>query len=46
MTVEVGYDGLEWNSFRKNCDKDLASTYKVSISGLKELESFIEANMK
>lgn len=45
MMTEIGYDGLEWNSFRKNIDKNLASTYKISISDIKELDTFIETNM-
>jgi hypothetical protein len=46
MMAEIYYDGLGWNSFRKNADQDLASNYKTSISGIKELDTFIETNMK
>ena len=46
MLNEIGFDGLEWNSFRKNNDKDLASTYKTSIADLKMLDDFIENYMK
>jgi len=46
MMTEIGYDGLEWNSFRKCRAKNLAANYKANISGIKELEAFIETNMK
>lgn len=46
MIAEIGFDGLEWNSFRKYYEKDLASTYKVSISDVKELGTFIETSMR
>ncbi len=45
MMTEIGFDGLEWNSFRKNHDKDLASTYKTKISDLDMLDTFMEMNM-
>lgn len=46
MLTEIGFDGLEWNSFRKNHDKDLVSTYRVKISDLNTLDTFIKTNMK
>jgi len=46
MMSEICYDGLEWNSFRKNSSKDLATTYKMTISNISALETFIETNMK
>ncbi|MEW6649413.1 MAG: hypothetical protein AB1453_04395 [Chloroflexota bacterium] len=46
MMTEIGFDGLEWNSFRKNCNKNLAATYKVNISDLNMLNVFIETNMR
>ncbi|MEN6292038.1 MAG: hypothetical protein ABFD07_08520 [Methanobacterium sp.] len=46
MMAEIGFDGLEWNSFRKNTATDLASTYKVDFSDLKALDSYIETKMK
>ncbi len=46
MMKEIGFDGLEWNSFRKNHDKDLVSTYRVKISDLNALDTFIKTNMK
>ncbi len=46
MVKEIGFDGLEWNSFRKNRDKDLVTTYRVKISDLNALDNFIKTNMK
>jgi hypothetical protein len=46
MMTEIHYDGLEWNSFRKCTVKDLAPTYKMNISDIKELDIFIETKMK
>lgn len=46
MMKEIGFDGLEWNSFRKNHDKDLVSTYRVKISDLNALDTLIKTNMK
>ena len=46
MMAEICFDGFEWNSFRKNKGKNLASTYKTEISTAEELDAFIEAKMK
>lgn len=46
MMIEVGFDGLEWNSFKKNRSKDLAFTYKATITDVNMLDAFIIANMK
>jgi hypothetical protein len=46
MMSEIGYDGLKWNSFRKNASKDLATTYKINIFDILALDAFIETNMR
>ena len=46
MLSEIGFDGLEWNSFRKFHERDLASTYKVSISDVNGINAFIDSSMR
>lgn len=46
MDAEIGFDGLQWNSFRKNNLKNIATTYKVNITTIQGIDDFIENNMK
>jgi hypothetical protein len=46
MKREINYDGLEWNAFRKNIQRELASEYKIKRLTLPELDAFIDSNMK
>ena len=45
MNKEIGFDGFQRNSFRKNANKNLAANYKVKITDLTSLDTFIENNM-
>jgi hypothetical protein len=45
MNKEIGFDGFQRNSFRKNANKNLAVNYKVKITDLTSLDNFIENNM-
>lgn len=46
MNKEIGFDGFQRNSFRKNANKNLAANYKVEITDLTSLDNFIESNLK
>lgn len=45
MIEEIGFDGMEWNSFRKSESVNMVDTFKVKIADIQDLEDFIDSNM-